>query len=90
MSNQHKDVGYSVFSNMVVDRTTKPIINVKISRDEWNTFKHQYLFDCIRGLTLGQSFCSRYGITDNLLLYVLKTEDAVDHYVDIHYIEKDL
>lgn len=55
---------------MVSDLTRSPNSKeIKISHQDFEEFYHYWLFDLIKGLRLGQAFCNRYNITDNILFY---------------------
>jgi hypothetical protein len=59
---------------------------VCISKIDYNAWKHSVIFDNIRGLRFGQSFCKHFNITDNLLYY---TNDIkwCEKYINETYIQ---
>ena len=59
--------------------------NVKVSESEYQSWAAGYLFDGLRNLRYGQSFCNKFNIHDNILYYstdVTKT----DQYIRKRYI----
>jgi hypothetical protein len=62
--------------------------NVRISCEEFEQWKCEYMFDALRGIKYGKSFCNRFGVHDNLLEYVpadLPTE-WIDDRIKKHYV----
>jgi hypothetical protein len=56
-----------------------------ITLKEYEDWKKQALFDNLRGLRYGQSFCNTFDITDNLLFFTMNHKDA-DDYIRANYI----
>lgn len=52
--------------------------NFKISDQEFQEFRKNFLFDQIKGNKLGECFCEKYGIT-NYVLTILSNESAIVH-----------
>jgi len=65
-------------------------IRMPITEAEFESWKQQFSFDALQGLRYGQSFCDRFGITDNLLYHasVFRTIEACDNYIRKHYIAR--
>jgi hypothetical protein len=62
--------------------------DIRISREEFEQWKCEYVFDALRGVNYGVSFCNRFGVRDNLLEYVpadLPTE-WIDDRIEKHYV----
>lgn len=59
---------------------------VKISKDQYEQWARGFLFDGLRDLRYGQSFCNRFGITDNILYYARTFEEA-DQYIQKNYVK---
>ena len=38
-----------------------------VSRQEYEVFCNEFIFESLKGLTFGQAFCERFDITDNML-----------------------
>jgi hypothetical protein len=58
---------------------------IKISLEQYEVWKKDALFDGLRGLRYGQSFCNSFGITDNILFFTMNHADA-DEYIRKLYI----
>jgi uncharacterized protein (DUF779 family) len=59
---------------------------VYISKFDYDAWKHSVIFDNIRGLRFGQSFCNQFNITDNLLHYTSDIEWC-DEYINETYVQ---
>lgn len=57
----------------------------KISKKQYELWRSSYLFDAIRGVRYGQSFCNHFDITDNILFYDDRSENC-HRYICKHYI----
>lgn len=67
-------------------RSQQPSRNDKISQEEYLRWARGFIFDGLRSLRYGQSFCNHFGITDNILFYSRNTEEA-DLYIQKNYIK---
>ena len=57
-----------------------------ITHAEYREWQRGYIFDGMRDLRYGQSFCNHFSITDNILFYnVLRQSDA-DRYIRETYV----
>ena len=56
-----------------------------ISQEQYEIWKKDAVFDGLRGLRYGQSFCNSFGITDNILFFTLNHVEA-DEYIRRLYI----
>lgn len=64
-----------VFSSLIPQpKSSNPI--KKISRRQYELWRSGYLFDAIRGIRYGQSFCNHFGIKDNILFYDDRSENC--------------
>jgi len=59
---------------------------VKVSRQDYEQWARGFVFDGLRDLRYGQSFCNRFGITDNILYYA-RTFDEADRYIQKTYVK---
>jgi len=77
-----------VFEQIVAfaDRTDKP--SALITLAEYEQWRESYTFLALRGQRYGQSFCNRFGLTDNLLYYTTWPTEQIDDYIRKHYIEQ--
>jgi hypothetical protein len=56
-----------------------------VKSEEYATWRRNYLFDALRGMRYGQSFCENYGITDYVLYYMTKQPNA-DLYIRKYFV----
>ena len=74
-----------MFNQMTAD-LTKPQQQQKfISHKEYLAWTAGFIFDGLRNMRYGQSFCNRFGITDNILYYSRSVSDA-DRYILENYV----
>lgn len=66
------------FSMLLNDlaRSNAPRRTDKIPRREYDQWRGMYLFDAIKGLRYGQSFCNHFDVVDNILYYDDRAETA--------------
>jgi hypothetical protein len=79
-------IGHSVFTHApTTDNITLPYI--KVTAEQYADWKQQFTVDALRGQRYGQSFCNRFGITDNLLFF---TKDIAwcENYIKDKYIAR--
>ena len=50
-----------------------------ILQTEYDAWRGEFVFDGIRGMRYGQSFCNHFGITDYVLFYMLDWDRADQH-----------
>jgi hypothetical protein len=74
--------GYSIFNQNNVSSNSKVYT---VSLELYEAWKKDYILDGLRGIRYGQSFCNKFGITNNLLYYTLGPTEA-DNYIKAHYI----
>lgn len=59
-----------------------------ISREDFELWKKDYTWDALHGIRYGQSFCNRFGISDNLLYYNTWPSEQSHDYIERTYIER--
>jgi hypothetical protein len=59
-------IGHSVFTHTPTTENTTSLY-IKVTEEQYADWKRQFTADALLGLRYGQSFCNRFGITDNLL-----------------------
>ena len=60
-------------------------IRIKITPEQYDDWRRGFVFDGLRNLSYGQSFCRRFGIQD----HVLNRSDSghrMDQYIRKHYV----
>jgi hypothetical protein len=51
----------------IIDQIHHKLCRPKITRDQYDDWQHGFIFDGLRNLSYGQSFCRRFGIQDHVL-----------------------
>ena len=59
----------------------------KVSRDEYEVFCKEYLFDNLREESFGRAFCKRFDITDYVLDILPSEQSAKLHITSFRYVE---
>jgi hypothetical protein len=77
-----------VFEQIVAfaDRTAQS--NAPITLAEYEQWRESYTFLALQGQRYGQSFCNRFGITDNHLYYNTGGVDWSDAYIRKTYLAR--
>ena len=65
-----------------LNRTT----NKLISKQEYEVFQRQYIFDQIRGLKYGKAFCERFHVKDSVISRLID-EDLAKELIEETYIK---
>jgi hypothetical protein len=60
----------------------------KISQEDFDIWEKDVIWDCLHGIRYGQSFCNRFGISDNLLYYTTWPPEQMTDYIRKHYVER--
>lgn len=82
-------MGNNAFAAMAADFTRQFENKIhSVSDDEYQTWRHGFLFDALKNQKYGQSFCNAFDITDNVLFYERDIEWA-DSYIKRHYVNYD-
>jgi len=77
---------YSVFQHMAMTIPQNyPQDNIPVELADYQQWRQEAVFDMLRGVRYGQSFCNRFDITDNILFYEQDHEWA-DVYIRKTYI----
>ena len=75
-------MGNDAFEKMTADLLA---MDAKVERGnsilqaEYDAWRGEFVFDGIRGMRYGQSFCNHFGITDYVLFYMLDWDRADQH-----------
>jgi hypothetical protein len=77
-----------VFEQIVAFADTTGQPRSLISQEDFDIWKKDVIWDALHGLRYGQSFCNRFGITDNLLFYTTWPPEQLDEYIKKNYIER--
>ena len=60
-----------------------------VSREAFELWQKDFIFEGLKGLRYGQSFCNHFGITDNLLYYTMWPAEEVHDYILRYYVENN-
>ena len=63
----------------------RPDNQVRVSQEDYEQWARGFVFEGLRDLRYGQSFCRRFGIQDNILFYSSDVEEA-DRYIQKNYV----
>jgi hypothetical protein len=81
--------GQHAFDQMVAETTTTRVTFLNhIALEDYELWTKDVIWDCLHGIRYGQSFCNRFGITDNLLYYTTWPVEQIDNYIKKHYIAR--
>jgi hypothetical protein len=75
-------MGNDVFENMTADllaMDARVERQHSITQGEYDAWRDEFVFDGIRGMRYGQSFCNHFDITDYVLFYMLDWDKADQH-----------
>jgi hypothetical protein len=72
----------AAFANNVTDRA-----NLSISLEDFDLWQKDVIWDALHGIRYGQSFCNRFGISDNLLYYTTWPPEQLENYIRKHYVK---
>jgi hypothetical protein len=77
-----------VFEQIVAfaDRTGQP--RSLIPQEDFELWQKDFMWDALHGLRYGQSFCNRFGISDNLLYYSTWPPEQMEDYIKRNYIAR--
>ena len=78
----------TVISHMVdqIMQDRRPEFDQTVTEEQYQQWARGFVFEGLRDLRYGQSFCRRFGITDNILFYSSSVEEA-DRYIRKHYVK---
>ena len=83
-------MGDSVFENMTADllaMDARVERRNSILRVEYDAWRDEFVFDGIRGMRYGQSFCNHFDITDYVLFYMLDWDKADQHIRKLYLVQ---
>ena len=77
--------GHSVFT--YTHTPNIPLPHIRVTQEQYKDWKRQFTVDALRGQRYGQSFCNRFGITDNLLFHTTDIEWC-ENYIEAVYLAR--
>jgi hypothetical protein len=82
-------IGYNAFDQMVTETTTTRVqFTNHIPQEDFELWKKDVIWDALHGQRYGQSFCNRFGISDNLIYYSTWPPEQMEDYIRKHYIDR--
>lgn len=67
-----------------LERGIQPDRHITVT--EYRDWQRGYIFDGLRDLRYGQSFCNHFDITDNILYYDIFSQPEADRYIRETYV----
>ena len=80
--------GQQVFEQIVVLSDQAGRIIDPITADDYEQWRHDYIWEALHGIRYGQSFCNYFGVTDNHLYYAPGDISWCDKYIRKTYLER--
>ena len=79
----------SAIGNMVdtIMRDTGGFRKDPVPLEDYLRWKHEYVFDALRGIEYGRSFCDRFNVLDFRIFYS-KHLDTCDYCIQEHWVER--
>ena len=59
----------------------------KISREDFDTFYKEYIFEKLKGVRLGEAFAKKFNVRDRVLYMISNDEDVLSHIAFCKYVE---
>ena len=81
-------IGHNAFEQIVDFANADGEPKNSISLEDFEIWQKDVIWDALHGLRYGQSFCNRFGITDNLLYYTTWPTEQLDEYIKRTYIAR--
>jgi hypothetical protein len=79
--------GPAVFEQLVAFADQSDRVNPAITQEDYDQWRRDYIWEALHGIRYGQSFCNRFGITDNLLYYTAWDHIQIEDYIKRTYID---
>ena len=78
--------GRQVFEQIVALSDQAGRIVGPITADDYEQWRHDYIWEALHGIRYGQSFCNHFGVTDNHLYYAPGDIAWCDKYIRKTYL----
>ena len=78
--------GQAVFDQLVAFADVSGKVHQSISQEDYDQWRQDFIWEALHGQRYGQSFCNRFGITDNHLYYAPGDIEWCDKYIRKNYI----
>ena len=60
-----------------------------ISPEDFDLWQKDVIWDALHGIRYGQSFCNRFGISNNLIYYSTWPPEQLDEYIKKNYVKNN-
>jgi hypothetical protein len=77
--------GQEAFEQLVAFADSEGRVHDPISEEDYELWKRDFVWEALHGQRYGQSFCNRFGITDNHLYYAPGDIAWCDQYIRERY-----
>jgi hypothetical protein len=81
-------IGHNVFDQMAAFSDRYADDGKQISQEDFDLWQKDVIWDALHGIRYGQSFCNRFGVSDNLLYYTTWPPEQLDDYIKKHYVDR--
>ena len=78
--------GQQIFKQLVDFADQAEKTNKTIDQDDYEQWRRDFIWEALHGQRYGQSFCNRFGITDNHLYYAPGDVSWCDNYIRKTYL----
>ena len=78
--------GQAVFEQLVAFMGQDGQVRAAVTEEDYQQWKKDYIWEALHGIRYGQSFCNRFGVTDNNLYYAPGDIDWCDAYIRKNYL----
>jgi len=78
--------GQAVFEQLVAFADGKEQVHQAITAEDYELWRKDFIWEALHGQRYGQSFCNRFGITDNHLYYAPGDIAWCDKYIRKRYL----
>jgi hypothetical protein len=76
------------FEQMVAFADKDSKLEKPISPEDFELWQKDVVWDALHGIRYGQSFCNRFGISNNLLYYTTWPCEQIDEYIKKTYVDR--
>lgn len=73
----------------IVGTISNSLVRPRITKEQYDEWKKQFVFDALRDYRLGQSFCEYFGISNASPLYHFKSNSFCEQWIFDNYIEHE-
>lgn len=77
-----------VFEQMIAFADQSGRVKQPVTAEDYEQWKKDYIWEALHGIRYGQSFCNRFGITDNHLFYAPGDISWCDKYIQKNYLAR--